>query len=165
MEQPHEDETRNHVVVDVVFKKKRIHRKCEHGKIKPDCRICSPHRFCQHDRRVGCCRDCGTDCCLHKKDKKIAENVRRKRFANTTCKNSIARTVHRILYVNMIKLKDVADTVIRTAVHITKKNHITNIVRRTRFANTAKAEAYAEIVTQIHSVNTAVGRHVVEIVQ
>jgi len=55
-----------------------------------------------------------------KRTSKFAESVHHIDFANTTCKNSIARNVHQILYVNMITLKDAAYTVRHTAVHITK---------------------------------------------
>jgi len=100
-----------------------------------------------------------------KRTKNAAESVPRIDFVHMTCKNTIASNVHQIPYVNMITSKDAAYTVRHTVVYITKQNHTAKFVHQTRFANTEKPEANAENVTQMHSVNIAVGRDVVDIVQ
>ena len=82
MEQSHEG-----VVVDVVFKKKRVALKCIHGTQKQYCRICSPNSFCVHDRRKSVCMDCGTGQCLHKKNKRICRVC----SPQTFCKHDVQK--------------------------------------------------------------------------
>jgi len=66
----HEDEIKNHVVVDVVFKKKYIPPKCEHGQLKSNCMHCSPNSFCSHNKRIYMCKHCGGGgLCVHQRQK------------------------------------------------------------------------------------------------
>ena len=43
---------------DIVAKKKRIHKKCPHEKLKYNCRICTPKLVCPHKILEKCCRIC-----------------------------------------------------------------------------------------------------------
>jgi len=55
---------------DVVAKKKRIRKLCEHDKVKYICKQCSPGSFCNHDRRKSYCRQCYTvNFCQHDRRK------------------------------------------------------------------------------------------------
>ena len=66
----HEDETKNHVVVDVVFKKKYIRLKCAHGQLKHNCRHCSPHYYCEHNKMKNICKQCGgSSLCVHQRQR------------------------------------------------------------------------------------------------
>ena len=43
-------------------------KKCEHDKIKSQCRECGGSAFCEHDIRKFTCKKCGgTEICEHKK--------------------------------------------------------------------------------------------------
>jgi len=44
---------------DIVANKKRIRKKCRHGKLKSNCRECTPKRICPHGKWHQHCRECG----------------------------------------------------------------------------------------------------------
>ena len=44
---------------------KKTYQKCTHDKFKPNCKVCSPHRFCVHEHQKSNCKECGTGRCAH----------------------------------------------------------------------------------------------------
>jgi len=44
---------------DIVANKKHIRKKCRHGKLKSNCRECTPKRICPHGKWHQHCRECG----------------------------------------------------------------------------------------------------------
>ena len=44
---------------DIVANKKRIRKKCRHGKRRHNCRECTPKRICPHGKWHQHCRECG----------------------------------------------------------------------------------------------------------
>jgi len=75
MQNSHEGDARNHVIVDQVFKKKKIYPKCPHDKTKENCKHCSPHLFCQHKRVKRSCKDCGgSSLCEHQRQRSTCKD-------------------------------------------------------------------------------------------
>ena len=62
-------------IIDKVQKKKRINKKCEHGKRKQQCRKCNGSSFCEHGNIKYKCKKCGgSSLCEHGREKYYCRN-------------------------------------------------------------------------------------------
>jgi hypothetical protein len=62
------DKELTNTTADVKVKKKRIYKKCEHGRLPHQCADCGGKSTCEHKKRRSQCADCGgKSTCEHKK--------------------------------------------------------------------------------------------------